>query len=530
MKKFGGFTQGQMQVIAKSMGFDGPMHKFNEFLAASPGKAATLSRLTTKAREVVEKGGAGYADGGAVPTWGNETTQTPTTTAPETTTTTETQAPLTYSPEMWATFDQSQKHSYIDDTTAKYGGTTARLDDKTTDDREAYRQETGKWPVEDPVAYEAWLKAKYPTATSGTGTSGTTEGMPLNNGELVAPEVETIQPTEEQQIAEGTGQAAPIAPVEAQTVDEIAQAEAPVQQPAATYEASTIDEQVKQALANFVGATGSVSEQSTVQGQLAALMSDFEGGQTPAWAAGAIRTANAAMAARGLSASSMAGQAIIQATMEAALPIAMQDANTFAQMDFANLNNTQQALMFKTQARVNGLLSDQAAQNAAKQFNASSENQVNQFYAGLTAQITQFNAAQTNGIRQYNTSAVNAMTQFNTQLQSQRDQFNAQNELIVAQANAQWMQQITTINNAEQNEANRIYAQQLNDLTASSYNHIWQTERDLMAYLYTSAENAKDREHELIAQKMNINGERSNALWETAGTFAGKLLGNWMGL
>jgi len=67
-------------------------------------------------------------------------------------------------------------------------------------------------------------------------------------------------------------------------------------------------------------------EAATVSGDLDALMQDFQGGRTPAWAAGAMRAANAAMAARGLSASSMAGMAVVQAAMESALPIAQMDA------------------------------------------------------------------------------------------------------------------------------------------------------------------------------------------------------------
>lgn len=67
-------------------------------------------------------------------------------------------------------------------------------------------------------------------------------------------------------------------------------------------------------------------EAATVSGELEGLMAQLEGGKTPAWAAGAMRSANAALAARGLGASSMAGQAIVQAAMESALPIAQMDA------------------------------------------------------------------------------------------------------------------------------------------------------------------------------------------------------------
>ena len=60
------------------------------------------------------------------------------------------------------------------------------------------------------------------------------------------------------------------------------------------------------------------SQQATVQGQLDGLMAQFQGGATPSWAAGAMRAATAAMAARGLGSSSLAGQAIVQAAMESA--------------------------------------------------------------------------------------------------------------------------------------------------------------------------------------------------------------------
>jgi hypothetical protein len=100
-------------------------------------------------------------------------------------------------------------------------------------------------------------------------------------------------------------------------------------------------------------ATALPSVKATVQGQLATLMDDFADGKSPVWAAGAMRAANAAMAARGLGASSIAGQAIIQATMEAALPIAQADAQVTAQFEAQNLSNRQQRAMLAAEQRAN---------------------------------------------------------------------------------------------------------------------------------------------------------------------------------
>ena len=77
--------------------------------------------------------------------------------------------------------------------------------------------------------------------------------------------------------------------------------------------------------------TGEIKAAS-VQQELATLMSQFDDGKTPAWAAGSIRKATEILAARGMGASSMAGQAIVQAAMEAALPIAQIDAGNKQQM------------------------------------------------------------------------------------------------------------------------------------------------------------------------------------------------------
>jgi hypothetical protein len=350
-------------------------------------------------------------------------------------------------------------------------------------------------------------------------------------------------------------------------------------------------------------ATATPTSQATVQGQLEGLMQQFEGGATPAWAAGAMRNATAAMAARGLGASSMAGQALVQAAMESALPIAQADAQTiaqfeaqnlsnrqqramlaaqqraafigqefdqsfqarvqnaarigdianmnftaeqnialensraantmnlanlgnrqamvmaeaaalsqldmsnlnnrqqaavqnaqsFLQMDMTNLANAQQTALFKAQQNVQALFTDQAATNAAAQFNASSENQTNQFFAQLSSQTSQFNTAQANAMSQFNVDATNSIRQFNANLQNQRDQFNANNGLVIAQANAQWRQNIATLNTAAQNESNMNFAKTINSLTSSNLDQIWQRERDIMQYNFTSAESAKDR-------------------------------------
>jgi hypothetical protein len=49
-------------------------------------------------------------------------------------------------------------------------------------------------------------------------------------------------------------------------------------------------------------------------------------------------------------------------------------------MDMSNLTNAQQTEVLNTQSRQQAMLSDQAAANAAAQFNASSDNQTTTVY------------------------------------------------------------------------------------------------------------------------------------------------------
>ena len=204
---------------------------------------------------------------------------------------------------------------------------------------------------------------------------------------------------------------------------------------------------------------------------------------------------------------------------------AVQNAMNFLQMDMRNLDISQQADMFKNQSVIQSLFTDASAQNAASQFNASSENQTNQFFANLRTQVQQFNSAQSNAMNQFNAKEDNALEIFQEQINNQRDQFNAQNQLIIAQANAQWRQQLATINNAALNDANRQNALQANNLTQKGLDEIWQKERDLMAYAFASAESAAGRRQELILSDLKAEVSGDNSFMSALGGFASAIVG-----
>ena len=378
--------------------------------------------------------------------------------------------------------------------------------------------------------------------------------------------------------------------------------------------------------------------QATVQGQLEQLTANFDASNPPAWAAGAMRNATAKMAQRGIGASSIAGQAIVQATIESALPIAQADATTIAQfeaqnlsnrqqramlaaqqraefigqefdqafqsrvqnaatisdvanmnftaeqqvqlensrlantmnlnnlsnrqamviaeasalanmdlsnlnnqqqaavqnaqaflnMDMANLSNQQQTEMFAAAQRVQSLFTDQAATNAARQFNASSQNQVDQFFASLANQTQQFNASQVNAQEQFNAGQRNTLERFNAELNNQRDQFNAQNQLVIAQSNAQWRREIATADTAAVNRANELNATAVLDISKTAYDNLWQYYADTMEWAWTSAENEMNRIADMAIAALNAD-ERAKIAEESSKTAAGTALGSLVG-
>jgi hypothetical protein len=199
-------------------------------------------------------------------------------------------------------------------------------------------------------------------------------------------------------------------------------------------------------------ATATPSAQATVQGQLEGLMTQFEGGETPAWAAGSMRTAMATLSARGLGASSMAGQAVIQATMEAALPIAQMDAQVQAQFESQNLTNRQQRAMLSAQQRATflGMEFDQGFQ--ARVQNSARIGDIANMNFSAEQNIALENARAANTMNLNNLSNRQAMVMAEAAALSNLDMANLNNRQQAAVQNAQSFLQMdmTNLSNDQQ--------------------------------------------------------------------------------
>ena len=674
-KKFAGFKREAMEKkILPALGYTGSMDQksINNFLAANPNAAAKMGRYTLAARQRIE-GVSGMAEGGLTtnPLLANYDTASADVIAKRNAFSAAQQAAARNptSTSLKSALDSAQvelTRSQAAESSAR--GNLAEVTKGDVKTAEALLAPSGMVQTADVDTVTAAEKAEGTIAagTGDAGTAATAVGTTATTADAVTAPTDMTAATFDaatvsgdvqstlDKISAATGKPSDEALADAATmkpgdlaalgltVEQIAEARKVVAPAPRKVEAgemiegATVDMERVKKETNFEAATGAPSSDATVQGQLTGLMEQFEGNEPPAWAAGAMRAAAAQMAARGLSASSMAGQAAIQAAMESAMPIAVQDAQTSAtfelesmsnrqqaamfaaekraeflnleftqefqarvsnaakisdianmnftadvqialenaqmaqtvditnlnaknakvmadaaamsQMDMANLNNRQQAAVqaanaflnmdmknldneqqtsvMKAQEMVNAMLSDQAAENAAKQFNATSENQTNQFFETLSAQITRFNAEQSNAMSRFNAGEANALAQFNTVQKNAREQFNAQNHLVIAQANAQWFQNITTTDNAAQNQANRDSVLAANNLTMTAYNNVVQRERDLLAWAWQSAENQADRDGSIAIEKIRADAaitENTDSFSIASGKFLTRL-------
>ena len=322
---------------------------------------------------------------------------------------------------------------------------------------------------------------------------------------------------------------------------------------------------------------------ATVRGQLENITTDIEsslasGSNLPAFARGAAEAAKATMQARGLGASTMLAEALAEGILKSSVPIAAADAQTYKevifqnlannqqaavvnaqsylQMDMANLSNVQQANLQNLHANQQTLLSDNAARNAALQFNATSQNQVNQFYDSINTNLQSQNAQRADAMVQYNNAEANkvaalnaknatavadanaqretAINQFNKTLEDARARFNVENQRVIDQSNAVWRRSINTATNTAANAANETNAMNMLNLSNFAMSGLWQQWRDEASWVQTSSQNINNRDHNMAIAALERttafdlqNSAQKAALYALMGQFGMEAFSKW---
>jgi len=687
------FTAQQKEIVARKLGYDGPMQGFDEFLASSPALEAKYAAITGKFSERMARGGLislrKFAQGGdvlklnagavvfdpklATTDWTqsqiNLALRQELSARPDT----DPAALAAHAKKVYGLTDAEISTAYASLLPAKVtsGGVTgggevtyspvggvpqAAAPSKITPEKVVYDATQDISPtaragaaqtVEATTPAAVTLAALPTTLTAEQVTAATS--FPEMDKVLAGfkPATGTVSEAAKVKAAEAGPTALAGAADKAEqiaTAQKVAAPAARTMAEAETVAGTAVDmTKVATELAKAEAATGEVTTDMTVQGQLAKLTKDFDAKNPPGWAAGALRAVTAEMSARGLGASSLAGAALVQAALEKALPIASADAAIYQQMasqnlsnrqqiavltaqqratflgqefdqnfqtrvinaarvadianlnfnanqqialensrlaqtvDLANLNSRQaafmaelaqtatletatlnnrqqaavenakaalqidltnlsyeqQATVLKTQLTAQAILSDTAAENASKQFNATSTNQTKQFFASLSSQVSQFNSAQSNAMEQFKVDQSNSIKKFNADVQNQREQFNAQQRLVIDQSNAQWQREIATINTGAINTINLSNAQLAQQMTLTEYNNEIQMYRDAVTHAWQSSENDANRSTTLAAAELAKSAQiaiadattaaaNARALGELTASFVGK--------
>ena len=253
--------------------------------------------------------------------------------------------------------------------------------------------------------------------------------------------------------------------------------------------------------------TGEV-QAASVQDELSSLMAQFEGGDTPAWAAGSMRKANQMLAARGLSASSMAGQAVIQAAMEAALPIAQIDAG-----------NKQQMALMKAEQRAKFLQMEFDQDFQSKVINASKVSEIANMNFSADQQVALENARMAQTVDLANLNNRQAVVMAEAASLANLDMANLSNMQQAAVQNAQNFLQMdmTNLNNAQQMEmfkqqtlANSILTDAAAENAMAQFNATNELQRDqFMTSMATQVSQFNAAQTNAMAQ---FNANEANAM------------------
>ena len=234
-------------------------------------------------------------------------------------------------------------------------------------------------------------------------------------------------------------------------------------------------------------AQASPSQEALVKTQVENLTANFDASNPPAWAAGAIRAAKEEMARRGVGASSMYGQAIVQRSLEMALPIAQADAKTIAGFEIQNLSNRQamQMVYAEQRAAFMGMQFDQEFQarvaNAAKisdiaNKNFTAEQQVILENAKMAQSMEIKNLTNKQALVMAEAASIAALEQSTLDNRQKAAVANAQHALAMDMTNVNNEQQMEIFKATEQIQA--MFADKAAEFAAAQFNATSQNQVD----------------------------------------------------
>ena len=216
-------------------------------------------------------------------------------------------------------------------------------------------------------------------------------------------------------------------------------------------------------------AVAALPEEALVSSQLDNLLGDLDNGEIPSWARPAVDAVNQSLAARGIDASTVGRDALFNAIIQSAMPIAQSNAQALQARAAQNLNNQQQAVMLEAQQKQERAMFN--AQTLANidmaRFNAQQQTALANSAFMQTMTLRDFDANQQAAMQNAtayanmdlaNLSAQERAAAQNAQAFLQMDMQNLQNEQQARVLNQQMQQQTMLSNQAAENAARQFNA------------------------------------------------------------------------
>jgi hypothetical protein len=153
---------------------------------------------------------------------------------------------------------------------------------------------------------------------------------------------------------------------------------------------------------NVKVAIAALPTEALVSTQMEGLLSELEDNKTPVWARPAVDAVNQMMAARGLTASTVGRDALFNAIIQSALPIAQSNAQALQQRASQNLSNEQQSGLQEASQVMQQRLSNLANRQTAASQTAQMAQEINVRQGEFEQQATLTTAQQAQDVRMQN--------------------------------------------------------------------------------------------------------------------------------
>lgn len=190
-----------------------------------------------------------------------------------------------------------------------------------------------------------------------------------------------------------------------------------------------------------LGLIGGLPTEALVSSQLEALLQGIESGQTPAWARPAVEAVEAMLARRGMSASTVGRDTLINAIIQSAMPLAQQNAQQIQQSVMQQREFIQQGVLAEAQFRQQATL-----QNAQNVFNLNMQNLTNEQQARIANSQFMQTVALTNANNKQQAAIQNAINLTNLDIAT----VDQNTRLAIQNAEAFLQMDMTNLSNQQQ--------------------------------------------------------------------------------